>query len=48
VQQEACDWTGEKEAEPRLVGTKRDRTGEGEKAISRGMSREIQIPCGFK
>jgi hypothetical protein len=46
VQQEACDWIGEREAELRVVGMESDL--EGEEAKWRTNRKKILILCGFK
>jgi hypothetical protein len=48
VQQEACDWTGKREAELRVAETE-SISGEEEKPRWRQMDRKKNlIPCDFK
>ena len=46
VQQEACDWTGKREAEQRVAETG-SNTGEKKKE-TKWRTNRIQIPHGFK
>ena len=46
-QQEACDWTGKREAELRVAETEMEETGR-EKEEKWSKRKTTQIPCGFK
>jgi hypothetical protein len=47
IQQEACDWTGKREAGLRVVETEMEETGR-EKEEKWSKRKTTQIPCGFK
>jgi hypothetical protein len=47
MQQEACDWTGKKEAEQGVAEMETRQTGKGKEA-KRRTNRTIQILSGFK